>query len=234
MSPLTPQRDPAYLSSIIPSTSYLPPRPSSNNFERPSRKRNHSTTPPQHGNRQPGYASARDHSSNHGLGAQLESESVFLLPPQQAQYSPVNVPSYAPPPLLPLRPDTSEGLDYYHHHAGGLSNEMAGPSSSTSAFGGGSRRRNSPSAFDEEYTGNAGAVGSGSRDATPTSSNNAGTRGGAGNGSEQPPKKKRRRQALSCTECKRRKIKCDRVQPCTPCKRRGEGDRCHWHVLEPV
>ncbi|KAF4593391.1 hypothetical protein EYR38_009105 [Pleurotus pulmonarius] len=27
---------------------------------------------------------------------------------------------------------------------------------------------------------------------------------------EQPPKKKRRRQALSCTECKRRKIKCDR------------------------
>ncbi|KAJ7348250.1 hypothetical protein DFH08DRAFT_147521 [Mycena albidolilacea] len=26
----------------------------------------------------------------------------------------------------------------------------------------------------------------------------------------EPPKKKRRRQALSCTECKRRKIRCDR------------------------
>ncbi|GJE87033.1 hypothetical protein PsYK624_031160 [Phanerochaete sordida] len=29
-------------------------------------------------------------------------------------------------------------------------------------------------------------------------------------GDSGPPKKKRRRQALSCTECKRRKIKCDR------------------------
>jgi Fungal Zn(2)-Cys(6) binuclear cluster domain len=51
---------------------------------------------------------------------------------------------------------------------------------------------------------------------------------------EPPPKKKRRRQALSCTECKRRKIKCDRVQPCAPCKKRGEGDKCQWHILEPV
>ncbi|KAJ7088842.1 hypothetical protein B0H15DRAFT_800797 [Mycena belliarum] len=29
---------------------------------------------------------------------------------------------------------------------------------------------------------------------------------------EEPPKKKRRRQALSCTECKRRKIRCDRTE----------------------
>ncbi|KAI5894519.1 uncharacterized protein SCHCODRAFT_02598013 [Schizophyllum commune H4-8] len=49
-----------------------------------------------------------------------------------------------------------------------------------------------------------------------------------------PPKKKRRRQALSCTECKRRKIKCDRVHPCTPCSRRGEQDRCHWNIIEPT
>ncbi|KAK2459251.1 hypothetical protein APHAL10511_008728 [Amanita phalloides] len=49
-----------------------------------------------------------------------------------------------------------------------------------------------------------------------------------------PPKKKRRRQALSCTECKRRKIKCDRSQPCAPCTRRGEQAKCHWHVVEPV
>lgn len=51
---------------------------------------------------------------------------------------------------------------------------------------------------------------------------------------EPPPKKKRRRQALSCTECKRRKIRCDRVQPCAPCKKRGEGDNCRWHILEPA
>lgn len=50
----------------------------------------------------------------------------------------------------------------------------------------------------------------------------------------EPPKKKRRRQALSCTECKRRKIKCDRSQPCGPCNRRGEPLRCQWHVVEPV
>ncbi|KAF9529523.1 hypothetical protein CPB83DRAFT_834946 [Crepidotus variabilis] len=49
-----------------------------------------------------------------------------------------------------------------------------------------------------------------------------------------PPKKKRRRQALSCTECKRRKIKCDRTHPCTPCTRRGEEAGCQWHIVEPV
>ncbi|KAH8106939.1 hypothetical protein BXZ70DRAFT_262413 [Cristinia sonorae] len=49
-----------------------------------------------------------------------------------------------------------------------------------------------------------------------------------------PPKKKRRRQALSCTECKRRKIKCDRAQPCGPCSRRGEQHRCQWHIIEPM
>ncbi|KAF5390609.1 hypothetical protein D9757_002588 [Collybiopsis confluens] len=52
--------------------------------------------------------------------------------------------------------------------------------------------------------------------------------------SQGPPKKKRRRQALSCTECKRRKIKCDRNQPCAPCSRRGEQAKCQWHVVEPV
>ncbi|KAF8235511.1 hypothetical protein L208DRAFT_752498 [Tricholoma matsutake] len=49
-----------------------------------------------------------------------------------------------------------------------------------------------------------------------------------------PPKKKRRRQPLSCTECKRRKIKCDRAQPCAPCTRRGEQSKCQWHIIEPV
>ncbi|KAJ8079312.1 hypothetical protein PM082_021814 [Marasmius tenuissimus] len=62
--------------------------------------------------------------------------------------------------------------------------------------------------------------------------------GGEGSGmdldTEGPPKKKRRRQALSCTECKRRKIKCDRSQPCAPCTRRGEQAKCQWHIVEPV
>ncbi|KAF8600482.1 hypothetical protein BDV93DRAFT_262948 [Ceratobasidium sp. AG-I] len=41
-------------------------------------------------------------------------------------------------------------------------------------------------------------------------------------------------QALSCTECKRRKIKCDRQHPCGPCVRRTEADKCHWNVVEPA
>ncbi|CAE6495509.1 unnamed protein product [Rhizoctonia solani] len=50
---------------------------------------------------------------------------------------------------------------------------------------------------------------------------------------DEVPKKRRRRQALSCTECKRRKIKCDRQHPCGPCVRRTEADKCHWNVVEP-
>jgi hypothetical protein len=33
-----------------------------------------------------------------------------------------------------------------------------------------------------------------------------------------PSQRKRRRPALSCAECRRRKIKCDRNIPCSPCK----------------
>ncbi|KDQ50411.1 hypothetical protein JAAARDRAFT_42073 [Jaapia argillacea MUCL 33604] len=60
---------------------------------------------------------------------------------------------------------------------------------------------------------------------------------GAGNSEpdeQGPPKKKRRRQALSCTECKRRKIKCDRAQPCGPCTRRNEQSKCQWNIIEPT
>lgn len=34
---------------------------------------------------------------------------------------------------------------------------------------------------------------------------------------ERPPPRKRRRPALSCVSCRRRKIKCDRTQPCKNC-----------------
>ncbi|KAJ6584224.1 hypothetical protein B0H10DRAFT_2234565 [Mycena sp. CBHHK59/15] len=50
----------------------------------------------------------------------------------------------------------------------------------------------------------------------------------------QPPKKRRRRQPLSCTECKRRKIRCDRNQPCAPCVRRGDQAKCQCHAIEPA
>nr|GAT47926.1 C6 transcriptional factoral factor [Mycena chlorophos] len=56
---------------------------------------------------------------------------------------------------------------------------------------------------------------------------------GEDNDSEsEQPRRKRRRQALSCTECKRRKIRCDRAQPCGPCSRRGDEAKCKWHIVE--
>ncbi|KAH9219513.1 hypothetical protein DL95DRAFT_358694 [Leptodontidium sp. 2 PMI_412] len=40
--------------------------------------------------------------------------------------------------------------------------------------------------------------------------------------------KKRNRGLLSCTECHRRKQKCDRAQPCSDCKERGLPNQCRY------
>ncbi|BGO93876.1 hypothetical protein NBRC10512_006114 [Rhodotorula toruloides] len=54
-------------------------------------------------------------------------------------------------------------------------------------------------------------------------------------GGEGRPKKRRNRMALSCKECKRRKIKCDRVMPiCGNCTKRGKPSECAWDVLQPA
>lgn len=41
-----------------------------------------------------------------------------------------------------------------------------------------------------------------------------------------PPPKKRNRAALSCVQCRERKVKCDRVIPCQQCIKRGDADFC--------
>lgn len=46
-----------------------------------------------------------------------------------------------------------------------------------------------------------------------------------------PPPKKRNRAALSCTLCRERKVKCDRVIPCQQCIKRGDAEHCH---LDPA
>ncbi|GAA5980707.1 hypothetical protein JCM5350_006359 [Sporobolomyces pararoseus] len=47
-------------------------------------------------------------------------------------------------------------------------------------------------------------------------------------------RKKRNRMALSCKECKRRKIKCDRVMPvCGHCSKRGKPGDCTWDIFQP-
>ncbi|GAA5861032.1 hypothetical protein JCM8547_008014 [Rhodosporidiobolus lusitaniae] len=48
-------------------------------------------------------------------------------------------------------------------------------------------------------------------------------------------KRKRNRMALSCKECKRRKIKCDRVMPvCGNCTKRNRPGDCSWDVFQPA
>lgn len=43
-----------------------------------------------------------------------------------------------------------------------------------------------------------------------------------------PPPRKRRRAALSCLDCKRRKLKCDRTYPCSRCQKRGHPQTCTY------
>lgn len=43
--------------------------------------------------------------------------------------------------------------------------------------------------------------------------------------------RKRRRPALSCERCRRRKVKCDREEPCGPCCKGGNASLCHYESL---
>ena len=51
---------------------------------------------------------------------------------------------------------------------------------------------------------------------------------GSRNGSDQPPARKRQRVRLSCLECRRRKLSCDRGFPCERCIKSGTPDRCSY------
>ncbi|GAA5833260.1 hypothetical protein JCM9279_001470 [Rhodotorula babjevae] len=46
-------------------------------------------------------------------------------------------------------------------------------------------------------------------------------------------KRSRQRQALSCAECRRLKLKCDRVFPCTACRKRDCGEICPTGTAKP-
>ncbi|CAJ2510747.1 Uu.00g063720.m01.CDS01 [Anthostomella pinea] len=52
-------------------------------------------------------------------------------------------------------------------------------------------------------------------------------------GTKAPPRK-RRRIVISCTECHRRKQKCDRQMPCTNCQTRNKSSACHYETGTPV
>lgn len=48
------------------------------------------------------------------------------------------------------------------------------------------------------------------------------------------PPRKRRRIVISCTECHRRKQKCDRQMPCTNCVSRNKESACHYETGTPL
>ncbi|BGP47966.1 hypothetical protein JCM10450v2_003835 [Rhodotorula kratochvilovae] len=56
-----------------------------------------------------------------------------------------------------------------------------------------------------------------------------------GHDADGQPARKKAKQSLSCGECKRRKIKCDRKIPCSSCLKRGDADACNWEdaKIEP-
>lgn len=51
---------------------------------------------------------------------------------------------------------------------------------------------------------------------------------------QQGPPRKRRRIVISCTECHRRKQKCDRILPCANCVARNKQDSCRYEAGAPT
>lgn len=49
--------------------------------------------------------------------------------------------------------------------------------------------------------------------------------------STEPTKRKRRRLIIACLECHRRRVKCDRGEPCNACVRHGVGDSCAYEPM---
>ncbi|KAG8951828.1 hypothetical protein FRC04_005520 [Tulasnella sp. 424] len=126
-------------------------------------------------------------------------------------------------PMLSTLSDGGEGMSEDEEN-GASAGVKAGPT----ATGGGNNGINQHHLEDEDFHGDGSQSVSGQGGGVSLGVATAVDENG------QPVKKKRRRQALSCTECKRRKIKCDRQNPCSPCTRRGEADRCRWATQEPI
>ncbi|GAA6058122.1 hypothetical protein JCM3770_005950 [Rhodotorula araucariae] len=47
-------------------------------------------------------------------------------------------------------------------------------------------------------------------------------------------KKTRNRKPSSCAQCRKKKLRCNRADPCAPCVSRGEGHLCSWEGAEPL
>ena len=68
------------------------------------------------------------------------------------------------------------------------------------------------------------------RSETPESEGRAGSHSQDGGDHGQQPARKRQRVRLSCLECRRRKLSCDRGFPCERCIKSGTPDRCSYEA----
>lgn len=73
----------------------------------------------------------------------------------------------------------------------------------------------------------------GNNEAQSRDEGSGGSNNGGGGPARRPPRK-RRRTIISCTECHRRKQKCDRNLPCTNCVSRSKQDACRYETGAPT
>ncbi|KAF8343772.1 uncharacterized protein EI90DRAFT_2119 [Cantharellus anzutake] len=150
---------------------------------------------------------------NQDQHAYLQYSPVDFSHPSMAQYQQAMATSSAHPQQAPFGTDEVEEVD--ENYAGEYDPQHQQLQSTSEAAGDSDENENGkrkvPVDGEERVDGDGNLAGEGER-----------------------AKKKRRRQALSCTECKRRKIRCDRSHPCSPCARRGDQDKCRWTLLDPM
>ncbi|KAK6845368.1 fungal specific transcription factor domain-containing protein [Apiospora arundinis] len=91
------------------------------------------------------------------------------------------------------------------------------------------------SAFEDGNTSDVKQQGSRSSSANNNAENHDSSNGSAANeAGSKPPPRKRRRIVISCTECHRRKQRCDRKLPCTNCTSRGKESSCRYETGTPL
>ncbi|KAK8086745.1 fungal specific transcription factor domain-containing protein [Apiospora phragmitis] len=91
------------------------------------------------------------------------------------------------------------------------------------------------SAVEDGNTSDVKPQGSRSSSANNNTEHHDSSNGSAANeAGSKPPLRKRRRIVISCTECHRRKQKCDRKLPCTNCTSRGKESSCRYETGTPL
>lgn len=124
---------------------------------------------------------------------------------------------YAYPPYQPT-PSTSQTP----HHQPGSAAIAVGVAAGDAGSAGASRKRARNSTG-----GGVNGKGKGARAKRPESDDEDGESVATGAG-EDGESKRKKRQPLSCGECQRRKIKCDRQTPCSACVRRKRTEYCSF------